>query len=313
MKYTVLILLLSLGLIPLFSEENAASPDAAATTNLPKDPFGDLPDVVTAAPYTRTVDRTRGNMLLDAKDGVYSEGSHFSNWTWSLKAERSGHFYVGLLYDSTRPKQGVQVKVGDEAILKSYAPRTNPLKDREPLILGPVHLPKAGDYPVAFLAGEQSNVDAFRVRGILFRPIPESEVMGQSIDGTIELTAKSATTYAETMRYESKAEKDCLGFWKDAGDWAEWPFHVSAPGKFEVTLHYGCGSGRSDSRIAVLVNDETLEFTIADTGGFQNWKEVKLGTVNLKAKGENRLAVVPLELNGKALMDLQKIVLSPVP
>jgi hypothetical protein len=34
--------------------------------------------------------------------------------------------------------------------------------------------------------------------------------------------------------------------------------------------------------------------------------------VELKTKGENKLAIVPLELKGAALMDVQKVVLHPV-
>jgi hypothetical protein len=128
----------------------------------------------------------------------------------------------------------------------------------------------------------------------------------------IELDAKTATTYAEALRYEPKPEKNCLGFWKHKEDWAEWVFDVSAPGKFEVVVYYGSGAGDVGNRAAVLVNEHTLELDIADTGGYQNWKEVKLGTVELKTKGENKLAIVPLELKGAALMDVQKVVLRPV-
>jgi hypothetical protein len=60
------------------------------------------------------------------------------------------------------------------------------------------------------------------------------------------------------------------------------------------------------------VNQHTLEFDIADTGGYQKWKELKLGTVELATKGENKIAIIPLELKGAALMDVQKVMLHPV-
>ncbi len=300
--------LLPLALAPLLAQE---TPEAG-TTNVPPDPFGELRETEETPDFARKVDRNRGAFTLDAKDGTYVPGSHFANWSWTLKAERWGNFHAGLLYDSVRPKLGVQLKIGEEAVLKSYAPRTNPVGENEPLVLGPVYLPKTGEYPVTLLTGDQSNVPAFQVKGIHFRPAPESEPHGQSIDGTIELLAKSATTYAEALRYEPKPEKDCLGFWKHPEDWAEWVFDVSAPGKFEVVLHYGSGAGNNGSRAAVLLNEHTFEFAVEDTGGFQNWREVKLGTVELKTKGESKLAIVPLELKGAALMDVKKVVLNPV-
>ena len=309
-------LALLLGTFPAAAQESSspAAPEAAApaTSNLPPDPFGEIEDIGKAPDFTRPVDRTRGSFSLEAKDGTYVPGSHFANWVWTMKAERWGNFYAGLIYDSVRPKLGVQLKIGNEAVLKGYAPRTNPIGENAPLVMGSVFLPKTGEYPVSLLTGDQSNVPAFNVKGIHFQPAPESEPHGQSIDGTILLEAKTATTYAEALRYEPKPEKNCLGFWKHAEDWAEWVFDISVPGKFEVVLHYGSGAGDVGNRAAVLLNEHTLEFDIADTGGYQNWKEQKLGTVELKTKGENKLAIIPLELKGAALMDVQKVVLNPV-
>jgi hypothetical protein len=290
----------------------AQEAESAGTNNLPPDPFGEIPVEEKAPAFAREVDRTRGCFTLQSEDGTYVPGSHFAHWNWTMQAPRWGNYYVGLVYESVRPKLGVQLKVGDDGVLKSYAPRTNPLAKGEPLVLGAIYLPKAGEYPVSLLTGDQSNVPAFQVKGVHFRPAPESEPHGQSIDGTIELLASTATTYAETLRYEPKPEKDCLGFWKSKEDWAEWVFDVTDPGRFEVVLHYGCGSGAEGSRAAVLANASTLEFDVADTGGFQNWREIKLGTVELKTKGPNRLAIVPLEIKGAALMDVRKVVLTPV-
>lgn len=284
-----------------------------APSNVPPDPFGELEKQEKAADFAMAVDRTRGTFTLDAKDGTYVPGSHFANWHWTMKLDRWGNYYAGLIYDSARPKLGVQLKVGADAILKSYAPRTNSLSNDTPLVLGSVYLAEKGEYPVMLLTGDQSNVPAFQVKGIHFSPAPESEPHGQSIDGTIQLDANTATVYGEEMRYEPKPEKNCLGFWKLKEDWAEWVFDVSDPGKFEVTVHYGCGTGSEGSKVAVLLNDQILEFAVEDTGGFQKWRELNLGSAELKVKGENRLAIVPLEKKGGAVMDVQKVVLKPVP
>jgi len=282
-----------------------------AETNVPPNPFGDVGEIEEIPDYAMEVDRTRGTFTLDAKDGEYQPGSHFGNWYWKLNVDRSGTYDVGLLYSSSRPKLGVQVKIGESNTLKSYAARTNELGEKKPLILGSAYLEKKGEYPVMLLTGDQSNADPFEVKGIHFTPAPESDAIGQSIDGTINLEAKSATTYAENMRYEPKEEKNCLGFWNDENDWAEWIFEVTAPGKFNVTVHYGCGNGNEGSEVAVLVNDQILKFTVEDTGGFQNWKAVDLGTVDLGIAGENKVAIVPQTKKAKGIMDIQQVVLTP--
>ncbi|MEM7697371.1 MAG: hypothetical protein AAF236_03095 [Verrucomicrobiota bacterium] len=293
----------------------AASPALIAqeviTTNLPEDPFANLEEIPVAAEYSREVDRSRGTFEISAADGTYTPGSHFGNWMWKMEAPRWGNYYIALLYESVRPKMGIQIKIGDEAV-KGYAPRTARDRDRDPLILGTVYIPKKGEYPVYLLSGDQSNVPAFRVEGVRFIPAPESDSIGQSIDGTIQLEAKMATTYAEMMRYEPQPEKNCLGFWIEKEDWAEWVFDVSRPGTFDVAIHYGCGNGNEGSEVSVLINEHTLSFEVEDTGGFQEWKKLELGQVTIDAKGENRLAVIPETLAKKAVLDIQKIVLTPV-
>jgi len=177
--------------------------------------------------------------------------------------------------------------------------------------LGTGYLAEPDEYPAALLAGDQSNVPSFKVKGIRFSPAPESEPLGQSIDGTITLEAKTATTYSEDMRYEPKPEKDCLGMWRNQEDWAEWVFGVNTPGEFELSLKYGCGNGNEGSEVAVLVNDQTFKFTVEDTGGFQSWEEISLGKVKLTTLGENKLATVPLNKKAKAVMDIKKVSLTP--
>ncbi len=285
----------------------------AEETNLPPDPFGDLAEEKRVPDYPMKVDRTRGSLFIPALDGKYVGGSHFANWYWTMKAERWGNYFVAVKYASVMTsKIGLQVKVGDEALLKGYAPRTGGPEKVDNVIMGLVYLPKSGDYPLMLLTGDKSKDPPFSVKGIELIPAPENEPHGQSIDGLIHLEAKTATTYSEQMRYEPKPEKNCLGYWVDEKDWAEWKFDVSSPGKFRVTLTLGCGNGNGGSEVAVLIDDRKFRFTVEETGGFQNWKERELGEVEFKLEGEHKLAIVPLNKTGKAIMDVQKVVLTPV-
>jgi hypothetical protein len=98
----------------------------------------------------------------------------------------------------------------------------------------------------------------------------------------------------------------------EEGDWAEWTFDVSSPGKFQVEVVQGCGDGNGGSEVAVLVNGDVLKFEVEETGGFQNWKSRTLGTVEIPHTGEQKLAIKPLKKAGKAVMDIQKVTLTPV-
>ncbi len=283
----------------------------AEESNLPPDPFAELAVLETAPDYTRPVDRTRGSFRLEAADGKYVPGDHFAHWYFSTTPQRWGNYFVNLHYFSKRTKLGVQVKVGDLTPLKTYAPRTG--GDRiGSLTLGTVHIPRVEEYPVVLLSGDQSDGPDFRVEAIEFVPAPEGDSLGQSIDGSVTLHAGSATTYSERMRYEPADDKQCLGFWTDPKDWAEWVFEVTTPGTFEVQVHLGCGEGSGGSEVALLIDDQTYRFTVEETGGFQNWSAITVGTVEISLPGPHKLALIPESKAGKAIMDVRKVVLTPV-
>jgi arylsulfatase A-like enzyme len=129
--------------------------------------------------------------------------------------------------------------------------------------------------------------------------------------GDIRLHARDAHTHGENLRYEPQPNKNVLGYWTDAVDWAEWEFEVLAPGKYEVEVQQGCGQGSGGARVAVIVNRQTLTFTVQETGHFQQMILLPIGEVGLTA-GKHTLAVKPQTKPGAAVMDLRRIVLRPV-
>ena len=273
-------------------------------------------------------DRSRGTISVTKKDGSYDEGSHFAKWFWDIEVPRWGMYNVNLLYTSTSPKIGVQAKVGQYPALKTYLPRTGGNDKQQTLELGRVYIDKGGKYPLFLLTGDKSNGPSVFVRGVELVPSPESSPthqtdksniitrphsgeVGQSIDGDITLPAGSATTWSELMRYEPKEEKNCLGYWHEIDDWAEWKFNVHSPGRYKVEIVQGCGEGQGGSKVAIHVGAEEFEYKVTDTGGFQNWKTFEVGEIDLDA-GKHQLAIKPIEKAAKAVFDVHKVKLTPV-
>lgn len=129
--------------------------------------------------------------------------------------------------------------------------------------------------------------------------------------GDIRLQARDATVHAKTMRYETEPHKNVLGYWTDPGDWAEWDFDVPESGEYEVEIQQGCGDGSGGALVAVEVGDERLEFTVQETGHFQQMILRTIGRVKLEA-GRQKLAVKPQTKPGPAVMDVRRVVLRPV-
>jgi arylsulfatase A-like enzyme len=129
--------------------------------------------------------------------------------------------------------------------------------------------------------------------------------------GDIRLHAKDARVHGQTMRYEPQPHKNVLGYWTNAGDWADWEFEVAAPGRYEVEVQQGCGTGSGGAEVAVEVGGRTLTFTVQETGHFQHMIQRVIGAVELAA-GKHTLAVKPRTRPGAAVMDLRRVVLRPI-
>lgn len=128
--------------------------------------------------------------------------------------------------------------------------------------------------------------------------------------GDIRLLGKDAQVHGEKLRYEPQPQKNTLGFWVKAEDWASWEFEAVKPGRYEVEVQQGCGNA-GGAEVDVEVAGQTLHFTVAPTGHFQNFIQRVIGTVDLLA-GKQILAVKPKTKPGNAVMDLRRVVLRPV-
>ena len=129
--------------------------------------------------------------------------------------------------------------------------------------------------------------------------------------GDIRLHVRDAVVHAKTMRYEAEPHKNVLGYWTDPADWAEWEFDVPESGEYEVEIQQGCGDGCGGALVAVEVGGERLEFTVQETGHFQQMILRTIGQVKLEA-GRQKLAIKPQTKPGPAVMDVRRVVLRPV-
>lgn len=129
--------------------------------------------------------------------------------------------------------------------------------------------------------------------------------------GDVRLHAKDAQIHGSTLRYEPQPNKDVLGYWTKASDWAEWKFEAPAAGEYEVELQQGCGDGSGGAEVEVFVDDQRLRFTVQETGHFQSLILRVIGEVKL-SEGQHTIAVKPQTKPGVAVMDLRRVVLRPV-
>jgi hypothetical protein len=130
----------------------------------------------------------------------------------------------------------------------------------------------------------------------------------QRSDGSVVLPAHEVAVHGTTVRYEPPAHKNTVGYWTKSSDWVSWDLAIEQPGTFAVEILQGCGKGSGGSEVEISIGDQRLNFTVVDTGHFQNFVAREIGMVRL-ARGNYVLAVKPQRKPGVAVMDLRQVVL----
>lgn len=297
---------------PKTALESALVPSAASETPAMADTQFPVPVDIGAfgsdEPHEREDMPTRGIITFGAEDMEKSNGAHWETYTGTkFKAKRWGRYQVRLTYMLSRASLGMQFRMGDLVVKRPLTTAQAPRKT----YLGEIYIAQPGDVPFALLTPPSDN-SGFAIHELALIPACEGETPKQADDGSIVLNAKDAITWSENMRYEPKAEKNCLGYWTSENDLAEWEFQVAKPGRYKVTLTQGCGGGNQGSEVELKHNDQSLKFKTEDTGGFQNWKDVSLGEIEIKGTGKQRLMIDPVNKVKSAILDVQKVVLTPV-
>jgi hypothetical protein len=88
---------------------------------------------------------------------------------------------------------------------------------------------------------------------------------------------------------------------------------VAKPGRYTVQLLQGCGKGQGGSAIKVAVAGQTLDYTVEDTGGFQNFVERPAGTIVVEKAGDYTLELRAAKKAKGAVMDVRQVKLLPLP
>lgn len=227
---------------------------------------------------------------------------------WNYKATRWGMYDVELTYSLESKKSKIHIQIGDKSI-NSEIQATNSWYKYNTVRLGKIYLPKSGQYLIAVKGVEKESAAVMNFKSLVLVPTSEGKEIIQS-GRNISLHSRDSKVNGITLRYEPAQKKQCLGYWSNPSDWASWDFIVKEPGDYTVTVRQGCGRGHGGSKVSIISGTQKLIFNAEDTGGFQNWKNIDIGSIKLKEPGLNILEVRPLDKKSVAVMDIQEIILT---
>lgn len=130
--------------------------------------------------------------------------------------------------------------------------------------------------------------------------------------GDVRLPARQARTHGAKLRFEPEPWKNTLGYWVEAGDWADWDLMVPADGRYEIEVLQGCGQGNGGSEVEITIGEKSLRWNVRETGHFQHFIPLAVGEVDLTA-GPHTLAIRCRRKARDAVADIRRIVVRPAP
>jgi hypothetical protein len=127
-----------------------------------------------------------------------------------------------------------------------------------------------------------------------------------SIDRSFTLPAGAAVVKGATIKVEPAGN---VGFWTSPQDYVEWVIDAKDAGRFDVSLTLAVAPG-AGGEFTVTIGDQKLTGRAEPTGGWQNYRTVNVGRVNVPA-GRTSVTVKPKGKFNEALMNLQSVKLDP--
>jgi alpha-L-fucosidase len=163
---------------------------------------------------------------------------------------------------------------------------------------------KPCDFAVAFkISGED-------LRG--FKPeqaVPTVSATVQADPAGKYVLAPDTADLHGSLREETRGGQLNLGFWDDPKDWASWKVNVKQPGRFNVTA--ACATVHAGSSLTVAAAGQKLTASAPQTGAWDKFREVEMGTLELKQAGEQVVTVRPSDPQTWKAVNLRQVTLAP--
>ncbi|MCH2183322.1 MAG: c-type cytochrome [Mariniblastus sp.] len=124
----------------------------------------------------------------------------------------------------------------------------------------------------------------------------------------LRLTGSTASVFGPSLVFE--AQYGNLGFWGSVDDRAQWRVVLPAAGQYDVYLDWAVADGTAGNPYQLQIGSESLRGEVESTGSWDQYRQSKVGSLNLPAGPQVVVfrAAAPLE---GYLMDLREICLIP--
>ena len=131
----------------------------------------------------------------------------------------------------------------------------------------------------------------------------------QGEGGQVNLLAAQASIHGGDITFEQPFQN--IGLWHSVEDFVRWDFTLDKATDVQIRVHYACHPSSAGNQMVVAVGEHLAERKVPSTGGWDQYRTLKLGKVSLPA-GTHQLSLFAQGAFRGALLDLKSIELMPV-
>jgi alpha-L-fucosidase len=141
----------------------------------------------------------------------------------------------------------------------------------------------------------------------VIQPVP---VIRPGANGTLKLEADAAEMHGSQVKVETRGNVSNIGFWNKGDEWVSWNKVALTPGRYEVSAR-AC-TVHANAQFAVEVAGTRLTAVAPNTGAWDKFQNVQMGTLEIKEAGEKVVACRAADAASWKALNLVEITLRPV-
>ncbi len=126
-------------------------------------------------------------------------------------------------------------------------------------------------------------------------------------DGSLSLLPKDAELNGDGIQIESKGDIPDIGYWDSPNDTVSWTINVPAAGRYAVSV--SMATINDGAEFVVESANQSLTGSVPNTGAWDQFKDVELGTLTFEEPGEYKLTFRPRDAQHWKPINLHQVLL----
>jgi len=152
---------------------------------------------------------------------------------------------------------------------------------------------------------------ALKITGTGLKNIPFAlpvSALTPDAQGNVKLGADDAELHGDQIKTEDHGGQSNIGFWDNGSEWVSWNMQCPQAGAFKLSASLASVTGESE--FVIEVAGQQISGQAVPTAGWDQFKEVSLGRIEIKQPGEHLVKIRPKDAANWRAMNLRYLKLT---